>query len=739
MRLRFPEPPRGLDGLPAADAREARVARAVMWIATAWFVLVAGWEMFGPILAGHYAAAGGMGIMADNMLRWRIAGPVWEYTRSAPGPEMYYCHHPWGTFWTTALAMKVFGRHDVVARLPAILLSAITPPMLYALGRAIWRPAAGAAAALAFVVLPITLSFAAFNALEVPVIAWSIVGLWGFVRMTQTGRRLHFAIALLGSTLALHADWPGFMLAGAMLAIGLFRGFLAPRWLGRVRHERRYAAWWIWSATLAVVTLLFYLWLFQRSNKLSDLFGSYGMRSAGNVVPLSAVLASRRYWIELSFTPIAIFLGKAMAVVSLLRLLILRREHEAIPLAVLLMATVQYVVFKQGADIHVFWPQYFGAYFALAMGALVATLAGLFEHLRPLRARAAIVALGLASLPLAAIARDGVPALVYARETGGRFNEKGLIIDSDGDKTAFLRWAEPRLPRGVPVGLHEGMRPTWAQTWALGGRVVTGGRALPSRARNSRSIYFTDTRYLLSDLQGQLARDYQVTAVGPFWMVDEANAAGPIEAFSFVEREPSWWAWYFVSGTEPSRAITPDPWLTWELRAHFGQPVDPPSGAPITLTHKRIAHNLAVDRGDTAGAAALRAEIDRALHPIGAAWSDGTRLVGSTYQRGARPLLTLFIEASGPAAADLQLSVKSKVTARARGSLTMADPTEREVGLALSIPAPRWKKGFLYEDPLPIRKRPGTEVFRASLTVRGAGAAPKRVDASGPVVVLTAR
>ena len=57
-----------------------------------------------------------------------------------------------------------------------------------------------------------------------------------------------------------------------------------------------------------------------------------------------------------------------------------------------------------------------------------------------------------------------------------------------------------------------------------------------------------------------------------------------------------------------------------------------------------------------------------------------------------------------PAAADLQLSVKSKVTARARGSLTMADPTEREVGLALSIPAQRWKKSFLYEDPLPIRR-----------------------------------
>lgn len=733
--------PRGLDGLSVAEPLEERVARAVTWIATGWFALAAAWEMFGPILAGHYAAAGGMGIMAENMLRWRIPGPVWEYTSARPSPSMYYCHHPWGIFWTTTLLMKLFGRHDVVCRLAPVLLSAATPPLLHALGRAIWRPAAGAAAAAAFVVLPITLAFAGFNALEVPVIAWSLLGLWGFVRLTQTGRRRHLAAALLGALLALHADWPGFMLTGAMLAFGLLRGYVLRGVFGPLRHERRYAAWWALTSALAVGSFALYLALFRQAGKLDDLVGSYGLRSSGNAVPLAAVLASRRYWIELSFSPIAIALGKAAAVLSALRLLVLRRDHEIIPLAVLFMAAAQYLIFKQGADIHVFWPQYFGAYFALAMGAVVATLApaiGLVWR-RGAEAPRAVLALGLALLPLLAVARDGVPALRYAHETGGRFNEKGLIIHSDGAKTAFLRFLEPGLPRAATVAMHESMKTTWAQVWALGGRVVQGGRPLP-HAHGGADVYLADTRFLLGELQGQLARDYHVTAVGPFWKVALGEAAAPLDAYAFVEREPSWWEWYFVSGTEPHREIVADPYLTWELRTHLGQPAEIPSAPPVTLEQKRIAHNLAVAAGDAARAAALRAELDREMTSLHAAFDDGTEILGTSFHRGARSLLTLWIEAGGPTAADVQLTVRSKVTARAAWSTTMADPTDREVGLPLAIPPQRWRKGFLYAGPVPIRKRPGTEVFRASFWVRGAGSAPRRLGAGGDAVeVLTLR
>jgi 4-amino-4-deoxy-L-arabinose transferase-like glycosyltransferase len=747
-------PPCGLDGLPLADPREERVARAIVIVATVWFTLAAAWEMFGPILAGHYAAAAGMGIIAENMLRWHILGPVWEYTTTPPSTALYYCHHPWGIFWTTAALMRFLGRHDYLCRLAPVLLSAATPPLLYAIGRAIWRPAAGAAAAASFVVLPITLAFAGFNGLEVPVMTWTLLGLWGFVRMTQTGTRKHLAAAVGGVLLACNSDWAAFLLIGALLSFGLVRGFLLPTMFGKVRSERRYRQWWALTTAASVLTLVIYLAVFKQAGKLDDLFGSYGQRSSGNAVPLDQVLLSRRYWIELSFTPIAIALGKLAAVVSLIRLLVLRREHEVVPLAYLAMATAQYLIFKQGADIHIFWPQYFGAYFALGMGALVATLAPsiawISRSVASLRRRAEIanpgraglITLGVAALPIAAIARDGLPALRYAHETGGRFNEKGLLIHSDGAKTAFLKYLEPMLPRTGTVDMHEGMKTTWAQVWALNGRPVAQLRPLPvpGHVAKGTSVYLADTRFLLDSLQGELASSSHVTAVGPFWKVTPGEAAAPIDAYSFAEREPSWWEWYFVSGTEPHREIVADPWLTWELRTHFGQPAVAPSEAPVTLEQKRIAHNIAVAAGDEAKASALLEEIGKALTPVHAKFDDGSELWGTTYHEGARSLLTLYVLAGGPSVADVQLAVRSRVLQRATLSLTVLDAAEREVGIPVGLAPQRWKKGFLYSDPVAIRKRPGTEVFRASYWARGRGVAPKALSGGvGGVEVLTLR
>ncbi|AUX35950.1 MULTISPECIES: glycosyltransferase family 39 protein [Sorangium] len=771
----FPRPaprPTDLRGLPAASRLETRAALAVTAVATAWFALVAAWELFGPILAGHYASSAGVGIIAENMLRWEIPGPVWEYTAGRPAPEMYYCHHPWGIFWTTAAFMQVLGRHDVVCRLPAVLLSAVTPPLLYAIGRSVYRPAAGAAAAAAFVVLPITLSFANLNALEVPVMAWTLLGLFGYVRLTQTGRRRYLAVSALGLTLGMHADWPAFVLTGGLLAFGAIRAYLLPKRVFGPIHERRYAQWWVLTAFLAALTAALYLALFHQAGKLGDLLASYGFRSSGNAEPLAKVLAGRRYWIELSFTPIAIAAGKLAAIVCAARLVLLRREHDALPLLYLATATVQYVVFRQGADIHIFWPHYFGAYFALGAAALVATGAALLERAAaaaaqrapdaardpagpaaagaaaagsraapaaagiagPAPAWPALAALALWLAPLAAVLRDGLPALRYARETGGRFNERGHLIDSDGEKTAFLRWLAPRLPRtptGALVEMHEGMKATWAQVWALGGRVVKPTRPAP-RETPPRGAYLVDTRFMLDRDQASLAQRFDITAVGPFWALGagvgaEAPAQGArgIEAFSFREREPGLLAWYFVSGTEPEREIVPDPFLTWELRAHFGQPAEPPAGPPETLEQKRIAHNAALAAGDTARAAALFSEITAALAPLGARFDDGTELLGTTFHEGARSLLTIFVRAGGPAASDVTLTVRSRVVERAPLSSTMADPVYREVGLPTAISPQRWRAGFVYADPVPIRKRPGTEVFWASLKARDRGRAPK--------------
>jgi hypothetical protein len=718
MHWRLVHPARDPNGLPTAHPWETRIARVVTTAAAVWFLGAAGWEFFGPVLAGHYATSAGMGIAADNMLTCHLLAPATEYWPRCPAPSVFYCNHPWGAFWVTAALMKLFGRHDFVCRLAPVVFSTATPILLYQLGRAIWRPAAGAAAAAAFTVLPITLAFANFNALEVPVIAWSLLGLCGFARLIQTGRRRYLALSLLGTLGAVHSDWAALILTGTILGFGLLRAYALRRVFGPVKSERGYAEWWALTATLALVSLLFYCWAFHRSGKLGELLGSFDNRRGNPAIPLSSVLESRRYWIELSFTPIAIALGKVAAIMGLLRLLLLRRELEVIPLAVLGMATLQYVVFKQGADIHVFWPHYFGAYFALAMGGLVATLAPALAWAGervlghpPLAGHGGTVALGCALLPLLAIARDGVPALGYARGTGGRFNEKGLLIDSDGDKLAFLRFLAQQLPAHALISMDVGMKHTWAQSWTLRPHVVRGADPPPTRTQLGGGVYLADARFLPATAQGDLMAQFHVTAVGPFWWVAGDIPPAPLDAFSFVEREPSWWEWYFVSGTEPHREIVADPYLTWELRTHFGQPAEAPSLPAVTLEHKRIAHNIAVTQGDLGRAAALAREIDHELRPVRTTFHDGTELVGVTFQRGARPLLTLYLRAGAPRASERRIQVTSRVLARAWGSTTMADPIEREVGLPPAIPSTRWIRGFLYSDPVPIRKRPGTEQF----------------------------
>src|SRR5262249_54994992 len=212
-----------------------------------------------------------------------------------------------------------------------------------------------------------------------------------------------------------------FTLARSLFLRGVF-GAPGPRTRGMslALRERRFAAFWLGASAITVGTLLLYLAVFASAHKLGDLFGSAEMRQGNNQLSLAKVLASRRYWIELSFSPIAILLGKIGAVVCLLRAFALRREHEVLPLAVLGMAAVQYVVFKQGADVHVFWPHYFALYFALGMGALVATIAPVIAWVslrigrkikafsRVDEARAGLVTLGIAALPVVPIARDGI-------------------------------------------------------------------------------------------------------------------------------------------------------------------------------------------------------------------------------------------------------------------------------------------------------------------------------------------
>src|SRR5262249_28727554 len=71
-----------------------RIAPWVAGVACVWFALAAAWGLFGTLPNGHYGTMGGNGVIAENMVRWHIFGPVWVYAPTLPPPSTYYCHHP---------------------------------------------------------------------------------------------------------------------------------------------------------------------------------------------------------------------------------------------------------------------------------------------------------------------------------------------------------------------------------------------------------------------------------------------------------------------------------------------------------------------------------------------------------------------------------------------------------------------------------------------------------------------
>ena len=215
----------------------------------------------------------------------------------------------------------------------------------------------------------------------------------------------------------------------------------------------------------------------SESGRLSDMIGMYGVRSSGNSAPLGAALTARAYRIELMFTPIAIALGK-LAVPIIVARAALRRSHlELLPLPLLFAAVVQYVVFKQGADVHIFWPHPFAAYFALAVGALAATLREALAWLapRPPGAAARIarqgpwLAAALVGLPILFVLRDGLSLVRLAHETGGRFAEANL--DSYVDAAVALRWFLARSPAPGGDRLRRPDGGDWTLQWDARPRV----------------------------------------------------------------------------------------------------------------------------------------------------------------------------------------------------------------------------------------------------------------------------
>src|SRR5262249_55501397 len=147
---------------------------------------------------------------------------------------------------------------------------------------------------------------------------------WGYVQFQQKWQRRWMAVSLAGVLFALNTDWEVTIFLAIVLSVLLFTSYFAFRWFGRV-DARRFGQWWSISVIFSVITVAGYLAYVNHVGALDQLLGQEVKRSKGSDVMLSVVLQSRSYWIDLTFTPLAITVGKIAAPIFLYRFLLLRR------------------------------------------------------------------------------------------------------------------------------------------------------------------------------------------------------------------------------------------------------------------------------------------------------------------------------------------------------------------------------------------------------------------------------
>jgi hypothetical protein len=692
-----------------------RLAGAILAAAAVLIAFVSGTiGINGVFPNGHFASTAAIGIAAENMWRWHTLLPVPQFLDSAPVASQYYMHHPLGVFWTVALLGKVFGFSNWVLRLPAVIYVTATPFFLYRIGRELWGDVEGGLTALAYVSLPITLGYTNYHDLEQPVMFGTVVATWGYLRFVRTWRERYAVASVLGFFLALNNDWQAYVWGAFFMGWLFVRGFILPeRRFGALR-ARAFGRYWAFMALAGVVAFGVEVALLNDSGRLSDLLGSFSTRTSGNAAPLDVVLAGRQYRIELMFSQIGIALGKLALVALALRLVVKRSESDLIPLPFLLAALVQYLGFKQGADVHIFWPHPFATYFALGVGALAATARDVLAWIAPrlpdprqrLRRWGSWIALALVGLPVLFVLKDGLTVDRLSRESGGRFAEANLM--SNVDVAEALRWFRARVPSTSSVAFHPSVPVTWALQWEVRTGTTFGSQpvgALPPSVRT----YVLDTRGAsVADLRAMASR-YHVHAVGTFWLADPQEPPGPISGYRFDAHEPSLLEAWSRGRVDPVRAVVADPWVTWEWRKLLGLPAVEPRDAPTTRDQLRIAHNAALARGDAAGAARLRGELVARLDwPVHATYDNHTALIGAVHNRGAERGFTLYFVA-GAFKSDTRFSVRAKVIAPPRLSTLPVDPADLELQTGPVAPTSLWTEGALYTQDVVVHHRPGKE------------------------------
>jgi hypothetical protein len=143
----------------------------------------------------------------------------------------------------------------------------------------------------------------------------------------------------------------------------------------------------------------------------------------------------------------------------------------------------------------------------------------------------------------------------------------------------------------------------------------------------------------------------------------------------------------------------------------------------------RIAHNIAIARGDAATAQKWRSAIEARLdRSVGASFDRGITLAGVRVIGGVQPRIEAWFEVREAPGGDSSFDVRSTIEQRASFSLIPAPKTERQMSWPPPVPTKLWKPGFLYVVEVVMNHRIGRERYAGHWQPLDGAWVPQRSD-----------
>ena len=486
---------------------------------------------------------------------------------------------------------------------------------------------------------------------------------------------------------------------------------------------RRFGQWWAMSFCIVVLTILAHLAYIKAIGAVDEFLNQEAKREKGHDQPLRQVLDARRYWIDVTFTPLAVTIGKIAAPIFLFRLgFCSAGRSRSSRWRSFLMATVEYVHSQERRGrAHVLAVACSRPYSgALGRRPRARTAA---RSRRPCRSRGstsfpralskdAIPARGPRSdrrLYAMLVLPDGVRGLYYARTTGGRLNDRGRRIFQDVYKSEAAGWLGGQMSARSRVQIHASMHTTWAVDWALRRPTVGRGRRTGPPRRTGEDRYFlADLAFMKPPEQVKMARDFHVVAVGQFVLVD--RAAPPRRPMATYSTCGSSVLSSGISSRGRSRyeRFGPTPGTRGSCATSSGRPRT--HCRPSTPRRRRsmICASLTTLRWWWATRRARTTFWSRS-------WRGSTRRktrniptersssACCTRVASRRRSMCSFRQRGRRGADDMQFDIHAVVERAPLASLVEADNKTKAAGMPLRDPPRLWKPGFIYVDHTEIR------------------------------------